>query len=417
MRTQAWFATDVGKIRQNNEDSYLVDNDHSLFVVADGVGGKDGGEVASQAVVERLGQWASRLKALADDGNANAELTHRDRVFEQVTDYLQDINQYIYDVGHQPPYNGGMATTADLLLVSNGSAFIAHVGDSRIYLLRDDDIFRLTRDHTLAEQIREEGGPLDPEMAKKLQRYTHVLTRSMGSKPQVEIDTLLVDVRPGDRFLMCTDGITDYLSGTEIQRMGRHFAGQGFVDGLVKEALARGGKDNITVVVAEVVGDQSAAQPWSDVRLDARGKIGFLEDIELFKGLESQELLKLLRIVVEKHYTDGEEIIRRGGAADGMFVVVEGEVALSVEGRLLATLPAGKHFGELALFSDEKRTADAHSVGNAYLLLLPSEALRQLVSEDPRLGNRLLWKMLAYAARYIRNMTDEIARTKAGGQS
>ncbi|MFU8807195.1 MAG: PP2C family protein-serine/threonine phosphatase, partial [Bradymonadaceae bacterium] len=309
MPLKAWARTDTGHVRTNNEDSYLVDITHGVFVVADGVGGLEGGEVASGAVVDQIGRLSNALHQTVLAQASLNDMEHRQTIVNHLVECLHITNTYIYEQGLDPRYQKGIATTAELLLVSNEAAYVAHVGDSRIYLLRNGEIFRITQDHTLAEQLKE-GYPGRRGLTELIKRHTHVLTRSLGTRPHVEIDTLYVDLFAGDRFLMCSDGLTDYLSGAEILKRADGEDPQAFVDGLVDEAKARGGKDNITVVLVEIppedmLVDRTPTRP--DVMHGAR----FLKDIELFEDLPLPQLLKLMRIATSRTYKLGDYIVQQ----------------------------------------------------------------------------------------------------------
>src|SRR5690606_8741480 len=130
---------------------------------------------------------------------------HRERVFAMLLQRVQEANTKIYEVGKEVDPMRPPATTCDLVVLSDQAAFIAHVGDSRVYLLRGEEIFRITEDHTFAEQLRQE--EVDDEAV--LERYRNVLTRSIGGRPQVDVDALFIDLQAGDHLLLCSDGLTD----------------------------------------------------------------------------------------------------------------------------------------------------------------------------------------------------------------
>jgi PPM family protein phosphatase len=410
MQLKAWAHSDVGNVRDNNEDNSLVDVDHGVFLVADGVGGRDRGEVASAMVVDGVAQAASELRAVLEEADAHDDPVHRERILNLVRDHLTRINADIFAHDRGRDDEHGMATTADLLLIGGAAAYVGHVGDSRVYLLRDDRIFRITEDHTYAERLRRDERSGVRRLADSNAKFEHMLTRSMGGKPHVEVDTLFLDVQDGDRFVLCTDGLTDYLSGQDVLELASQLDGEELVNRLVAEAKERGGHDNITVVVVDVEGTDESSQRPTRRSIDTIRQVNFLEQIELFDGLTARELIKVLRTVYERTYMDGDVILRRGDGCDALFLIVEGSIALLVDGTEVARLEAGQHFGELALFSDEEtRIATAVSVGDSLLLSIPADKFMQLVGEEVVIGNKLLMNLVKNAATQMRATNERLA--------
>ncbi len=404
MRFNAWSRTDMGCVRDNNEDSHFVDAEHGVFVVADGVGGSTGGEIASGMLVEQVQEEAAALGALARSGNPILDREHRERVFAKLLQLVQKMNATIYERGKEVDPMRPPATTCDLVVLSDQAAFIAHVGDSRVYLLRGEEIFRITEDHTFAEQLRQE----EVDDAAVLERYRNVLTRSVGGRPQVDVDALFIDLQSGDHLLMCSDGITDYLSGAELLEYAQEHAGPALIEAYVEESKRRGGKDNITAVLVEL--ESVASDRVRDTAsFDTLKQVDILGNIGLFKGLGVRDLLKVMRIIYEISHEDGEIVDQKTGGERCMYIVAEGTVELSMDGVPIATLKRGQHFGEFALISDEPRSMQARCVGEALLLAVPARRFRAIATEDPVLGNSLLWNLLDAATRQIRHLSGEIA--------
>jgi protein phosphatase len=233
MRLRVGAATDVGKVRTRNEDSYLVDA--PLYVVADGMGGHRGGDVASQLTVETL------RDARPEWGPPGGELMEA----------VRNANRVVYDRSAADRELRGMGTTVTALQIAGEAGRIVHVGDSRAYLLRDGALQQLTQDHTLVQQMVDEG-QLDAEDAER-HPARHIMTRALGVEPQVQIDELTLDLHTGDRLLLCSDGLSGMLTSDDIQALlGRDSGAQETAEALVALAVERGGEDNVTVVVVEV---------------------------------------------------------------------------------------------------------------------------------------------------------------------
>ncbi len=393
MRVTAWSVTDLGNVRENNEDSFLVDAEHGVFVVADGVGGSEAGEVASGHLVDRMRGCSAELSKMVQTCDPVGNRDDRERVFEKLLTLIQDINGEVFEIGKEISATNPSATTCDCLLLGDNAAFIAHVGDSRVYLFRGEEIFRITEDHTFAEQLKRENVTDE----RVIDKFRNVLTRSIGGRPQVDIDALFIDLQVGDRIMMCSDGLTDYLSGPELLEYATRLTGQQMLDALTQEAKDRGGHDNITAVLISVGSRIENQVPTRDQSLDTLRQADILGQISLFKGLSLRELIKVLRIVYERTYADGEVIIEPGQTGDCLYIVGDGKVNLTI-GDDTRSLEMGRHFGELALIRSGARQSKAVADGEALMLVVPAEKFRDLVSSDPAVGNILLWNLLASLA-------------------
>jgi PPM family protein phosphatase len=231
--------TDTGRRRRHNEDAYVCEP--PLFAVADGMGGAQAGELAS-------GLAAAALR------DETSELAGGER---RVDDLIQEANRRVYQRQSQDASASGMGTTMTVALVEEGRVAIGHVGDSRAYLIRDRKLEQLTEDHSLvAELVR--SGKLSPEEAEGHPQRS-VITRALGTDPDVDVDTFSVDAEPGDLFLLCSDGLTSMVDDEtilrEVERNRSDLAKA--AKALVRAANKSGGEDNITVVFFEIGGDDS----------------------------------------------------------------------------------------------------------------------------------------------------------------
>jgi len=247
MQMEAVARTDPGPVREANEDSFLVDVDNGLFVVADGMGGHASGEIASAIAVDSVQEVLL--------GGINPDETRLDR---SVVDDEEEIRERLRYAMNQAsiqirkaalanPVHTGMGTTLVVLLIEDDEAHIGHVGDSRIYLFRDDRLLRLTRDHTVVQQ-EIDAGRLTPELAR-IVPHKNILTQSVGYHGPVEPDTSTRPVEPGDIFLLCSDGLTDPLDDDHIAEICRATEAEDLAEVLVQNALNAGAEDNVTVVV------------------------------------------------------------------------------------------------------------------------------------------------------------------------
>ena len=241
--------SDVGMIRSGNEDNFFAEADErrGVFVVADGMGGHAAGEVASEMAVQIV---ARHLLALTSVLDAQAS--------ETLAQSMRDANRAIYDRMLAEVDKQGMGTTASVLVLSDNQFLIGQIGDSRIYLLRDGALSQLTKDHSyVQEQV--DAGLLTPEQAR-YHPYSNVITRCVGASESVEADIYAGEMKPGDVFLLASDGLTGMVDDRRLQAMLLARSGPGrIVDALIAEANGRGGLDNITAIVIQVTAVDSPA--------------------------------------------------------------------------------------------------------------------------------------------------------------
>jgi len=244
----AYGETDTGSVREHNEDSFAVVPHLGLFMVADGIGGAAAGEVASRTAIEQV-QWAVEdgETTWPSDGVANGPESGPRRFIAGI----HRANRAIRTLARKDPAKKGMGTTFAGVLVMDRCAVIAHVGDSRVYRLRDGKLEQMTRDHSLANHLVEMG-LLDPDEVDTFPRR-NVITRAVGTHESVEVDMRIVDVRSGDAFLLCSDGLTGELDDGEIGAILReHDDPITAVAHLIDTANEKGGSDNVTVVLVQL---------------------------------------------------------------------------------------------------------------------------------------------------------------------
>ncbi|AGH96429.1 protein phosphatase [Pseudobdellovibrio exovorus JSS] len=235
MRMQAWGSSDKGLKREGNQDSYLIDDRLGVFIVADGVGGHFGGEVASALAVETVREVVNHPKA--------AEFRPR----EVLAQAYEEASHRIFDRATQEPKLNGMGTTMVMSYVRDNKIYIANVGDSRCYLYRKPFLWQLTEDHSLInEQVRL--GMMTEEQAKKM-IGKNVITRSVGFERDVFPDVIEREISSGDIFLFCSDGLSGMVPDNELCSIFNLNPVDKVVPIMIKKALDHGGDDNVTVLV------------------------------------------------------------------------------------------------------------------------------------------------------------------------
>ncbi len=241
--------TDPGRKRRRNEDAYVIEP--PLFAVADGMGGAQAGEVASRLAAAALKESG------AETGGER-----------RIVSLIQEANRRVYDRSNEDPNASGMGTTMTVALVEDGQVSFGHVGDSRAYLIRDGSMEQLTEDHSLVAELMR-SGKLSPEEAESHPQRS-VITRALGTDPDVDVDTFTIATRVGDLFLLCSDGLTTMLPNETILDVVERYRPDmnGALRALVSAANKGGGEDNITVIAFEIA--EHDVGPNGDTREQAR---------------------------------------------------------------------------------------------------------------------------------------------------
>jgi len=226
----------MGQKRTQNQDAFLINEEELLFIVSDGMGGYAGGEVASQISIHSINDFLT---------------INKDLPVEQALELgIKQASGAIYDRAQSEDSLTGMGTTTTVLCFRENFAFIAQVGDSRAYFMRDNHLWQITEDHSLVnEQVK--AGHITKEEAKRF-RFKNVITRSVGFHKNVEPDIYKLAVKTKDKFLLCSDGMSNYFSDTEMLEIISNNSISACGEIFLNEANIRGGEDNITVLIVEI---------------------------------------------------------------------------------------------------------------------------------------------------------------------
>jgi PPM family protein phosphatase len=402
-----WPATDVGRVRDHNEDSFLVDKKLRLFVVCDGMGGHAAGEVASSLAGRTM------RDALADERDRLLEFeqghggTTREDVLRMMEASVQQACLAVHTVGQNDETKRGMGTTLVALLILGNRGFIAHVGDSRIYLYRQGSVHQLTEDHSLINELLKRGR-LTREQIDKVQ-YKNAVTRAVGVYESVEVDTFDFDVLAGDRFLLCTDGLSGYLEDSEIPKLFEETAEDQLAQGLIDLANDRGGKDNITAIVVRVPDAEAGVDKLArEVNL----KLEILHKMPLFRFLTYQELVRVLNITDVRDYQVGDSVVDEGQEGDELFIVLTGKVKVHSGEAMYTELGQGQHFGEMALIDKAERSASVTAVEPSKLLSIRRREFFDMVRKDHDVAVKLLWSFLGVLAQRLRSTSRELGKAR-----
>jgi protein phosphatase len=244
---RSYGGSDVGRRRQANEDAYLCDDELGLWIVADGMGGHAAGEVASQEAVDTIYGMVKRGRRNQDpSGDPDVQIRAAVRLLEGS---VQAATYMVYAMSELDSRKSGMGTTISAMMLSAGIMITAQVGDSRIYQVRAETARQLTEDHTLINWQLKQG--IITEEEAKTSRHKNVITRAVGNRDYVQVDTSMVEFAENDVYLLCSDGLHGYLRTEEIPEL-TSLGGRESVRRLIDVANSRGGKDNITAVIVHV---------------------------------------------------------------------------------------------------------------------------------------------------------------------
>jgi serine/threonine protein phosphatase PrpC len=416
MELNFWAATDVGKKREVNEDNFLVDKKLSLFIVADGMGGHASGEVASHLAVHEFRNAVDAGKeAIEKFSRGDASVRPQD-ILTLLESAVQAAGHAIYHKGQAEPEKRGMGTTTSALLIAGDRGFIAHVGDSRIYMLRAGQVVQLTEDHSLVNELIRRGRITREGLdGSPYKAYKNAVTRAVGVYETVQGDTIDFEILPGDQFLLCSDGLHAYLDDARIIEL---LKGEDITElprRLVDHANTGGGHDNITAVIVRV----EAPQPGDTEERaeELTRKVDMLKQMPLFRHLIYKEILRVVNVTQVREYAAGDEIIKEGQPGDEMFVLLRGKIRLHKNNAFITHLAPGAHIGEMALVDPRQpRSASATADERSRVLILRRRDFYEIIRKEPQLSVKLLWSFVQVLADRLRKTTADLsgARLEAG---
>jgi serine/threonine protein phosphatase PrpC len=382
-------ATAKGAARENNEDYILSRPDAALFGIADGMGGHAAGEVAaslSLRVVEReLG--AKAATRLLDKYASYPTLDNRRAVFDLMARVIQTANDAVIEAGREDESLRGMGTTLDLLLLARDRAFVAHVGDSRAYLVRRTATLQLTNDHSAFDPLRMTGRRMPTARWGR-----SPLSNSIGAAPRVQVDTLYVDLRAGDRVLLCTDGIFSVIDGeAHLSKLCDASSARAICSNLLDNVRLQLGHDDASAVVVGVserfVTRRGDAGPRA---LDMR----VVSSSPLLIDLPPSAVLSTLAAAVEMELDEGSEVPRAVANDRVAYIILDG----------LVRTPGGRTLGASALLMAEslldmpQHAALPAVVARARLLRIRHDDFKQVCSHDPHLAAALYLRIARHLA-------------------
>lgn len=259
--------TDIGKTRENNEDYCFADTEKGCFIVADGVGGNNGGEVASQTATEKV--YSSILSGISE-AKEDEEIIGDHKIISILNDAVRQANELVYEMSLEDPSLRGMGTTLTMVILKEEKAFFAHIGDSRAYSVKQGEIKQITTDHSFVNELLKMG-TISVEDAHGHPKR-NLITRALGVEKNVRADIIEYLLEDGELILLCTDGLSDLVRNDEILGIINNSENPAQAgDALIEKALEYGGKDNITVLIFEYIKGQGKESNSAEGGVDING--------------------------------------------------------------------------------------------------------------------------------------------------
>ncbi|HZH03337.1 MAG TPA: cyclic nucleotide-binding domain-containing protein, partial [Myxococcaceae bacterium] len=353
---------------------------------------------------EVVRQHVTANRQIIRDFGRDPSQSHRAAAAALVEVAIQRACSESYRLASSDTSKRGMGTTLVCLVVGGSKGVIGHVGDSRVYLVRNGQCHRLTEDHTLvAAQLK--AGTINKEQAANSQ-YRNVITRAVGIQESVQVDTLIVDLLPGDTFILCSDGLHSYLRDDEMAPLVAKTPSADLPQLLVSLANERGGKDNITVVVVPIAGDGATGAEES---LEAQSRMEALRKIPLFRHLTYKEQTAVLSLATTRTFGAGEEAVSEGQAGEELFVVIRGQVSVEKNGVTIAELKAGGHFGEMGLIDNAPRSATVRTLEATRVMVIARADLMNLMKRESILAVKMLWSFVQVLSDRLRATNSELS--------
>lgn len=392
---RAWAHTDQGKTRSHNEDSHHCDPDLGLFVVCDGLGGHAAGEVASALAVQHIVAQLTGCQPIEDFEADVAGTEQRKAVLDCIERALKFANTEVHTRACTEGRPRGMATTASVVVALGNRAFVGHVGDSRVYLVREGHSRQITHDHTIMGELLRRQHDIPLETIQQMPNRDS-LTRAVGLAPELSVDTYEIELLPRDRLVACSDGLHRYLQGHEqhLVTLLDHGPMEQAAALMSVFANQQGGEDNVTSVIVEVNATALRTGMMDSLQQQWRSALDSVAGVRLFEHLEEQEVFTLLSMTEEVLFPKGSDIVVQGQPGDCMYLLIEGQVDVVVNGAVVRLLTAGTHFGEMALMSSFPRTATIRARTRVKARRLHRDPLYELLGRDLALCNRILWNMV-----------------------
>jgi PPM family protein phosphatase len=397
--------TDQGRVRSNNEDAFIDMPEIGLFAVADGMGGEQCGEVASALAVKTVSEFISDSKAVIEAYLMSESSDNRAQVLNMLSEALISANTKVYRKADELKLNGRMGTTLTIFLALEDTGFMVHAGDSRLYMVRDGELTQLSTDHTVANDYRKQYGD---EGAKFDERISGMLTRAVGIQEFIEPEKLSFLIAPNDRYLLCSDGLYNYMGEKGEEVLLKMLASNEYkpededkflsstLNLFIENAYKNGGGDNITALLITIFG--SSSEEVTETK-EIIKRFDAVRSIALFEELEYKDVLSVMDKAEIRTYNRYDVINRIAVSDPELYIILEGKVSSLKGSKHIKTFYTGDHIGEVAFLTGETPQFNLFVDKPSTFLVIKKSEFKNLVLENPVLGAKLLWQLSAILAR------------------
>ncbi len=403
MKYVSTFESVKGTSYEKNEDHYYLNEDLGLHIVCDGRGEVGRGAVASHMTTDFISQVMIANKKIFNDYKVKPSPELKNSITELIERSVTKISTQIQNTIKQDPARRHMGTTLSLVLVLNNSVFLAHVGNSRIYLERSGKIHVLTDDHISPKKKKPlVDSNLSLETANETDNEQNNLTRILGSSHDLKVDLLFFEIMSHDNIVLVTDGVSDVINNDKFLEIIQKSDQLNLAKELVKHSIEKKTTENATVVAIsfeKTIKKVEAITP--------KDKYTALEKIPLFSQLDYKELSKLINLMTSKTILKGENIVIEGESGHELFVILNGNANVFIKNNKVASLKDGDYFGELSLLDSEPRSATVKAVDNLEILILAQKDFYFILTNEAHISVKILWNFSQTLAARLRGTGKE----------
>jgi serine/threonine protein phosphatase PrpC len=390
-------STSKGLSYSQNEDHFLVKEGIGLHVVCDGSGEEDRGAMASRMATDFLDQVFSVNKKLISEYEHNPSDELKLKIMTLIDQAVHKVSNQIKNTISKDFSRRQMGTTLSMVLVIGKSAFLAHVGDSRVYLLRATKFHQLTEDHVAKQRSSQLASSLEIQGIKGSS-----LTRLLGMTDVLKVDLLFFEIMPGDFLLLFTDGVSDNFDKINIQTIIKTTPETELAKTILKAILKLNLKDNATAI--SICFEQDIEKEKTVDTMSPQYKILALQQIPLFSELDYKEITKLVDLMDFKRIQSNNNAVVENENGSELYIILSGTANVLVNNVIVTQLEPGNYFGEMSLIDDEPRSATVTATTDLEVLTLDKKTLSKLVLAEPKMSIKILWRFSQTLTARVRLM-------------
>jgi serine/threonine protein phosphatase PrpC len=369
-----------------NEDHFLIKEDIGLHIVCDGIGEDGRGAIASQMTTDFIGQVMTANKKVFQEYKLKQTPELKIKITELVEQAVNKISLQILSTIANDPARKQMGTTLSMVLIAADGVFMAHIGNSRVYLIRDEDVHLLTEDHVSKKSNSSKNDKLEIELDTH-GLSANALTRMLGANQLQKVDMLFFEVMPGDSLVLMTDGVSNCLNNKKIFEIMKENQDYNTAKAFLNYVNKINNKENATAITISFIDLKKKSEA-----LTPQDKFQTLQQIPIFSQLDYKEMAKLMDVMKAKKILKDENIVIEGEQGSELFIIVKGEAEVLINKKNIANLSAGNYFGELSLIDNEPRSATVKATTNLDVLVLAKKDFYHLLTHEPQISVKILWR-------------------------